>query len=115
MVPVLGTFVVWVPAAIFLALEGQWGSALLLAAWGLMVVSTVDNVLRPILVGNRLKLHTVLAFLSIVGGLLLFGAAGFILGPVILTVTMVLLESWTSRGREGVDVNQVGGGQDSAT
>lgn len=114
-VPVLGTFVVWVPAAIFLALEGQWGSALLLAAWGLMVVSTVDNVLRPILVGNRLKLHTVLAFLSIVGGLLLFGAAGFILGPVILTVTMVLLESWTSRGREGVDVNQVTGGSDSAT
>jgi len=114
-VPVLGTFVVWVPAAIFLALEGSWGSALVLAAWGLMVVSTVDNLLRPILVGNRLKLHTVLAFLSIVGGLLLFGAAGFILGPVILTVTIVLLESWTNRGRGGVDVDQASSGPESAT
>jgi predicted PurR-regulated permease PerM len=114
-VPVLGTFVVWVPAAIFLALEGHWGSALILALWGLMVVSTVDNLLRPILVGNRLKLHTVLAFLSIVGGLLLFGAAGFILGPVILTVTMVLLESWTSRGRSGVDVSQASSGPGSAS
>lgn len=114
-VPVLGTFVVWVPASIFLALEGHWGSALVLALWGLLVVSTVDNLLRPILVGNRLKLHTVLAFLSILGGLLLFGAAGFILGPVILTITMVLLESWADRGRGGVDVNQANDGPDSAT
>ena len=96
-VPVLGAFVVWIPAALFLALEGSWGKALILTLWGLLVVGTVDNLLRPVLVGNRLKLHTVLAFLSVVGGLLVFGASGLILGPVLLTVTMVLFEVWSVR------------------
>ncbi len=96
-VPMLGAFVVWAPAALFLAAEGSFGRALILILWGALVVGTVDNLLRPILVGKRLKLHTVLAFISVVGGLLLFGAAGLILGPVILTVTTVLLEVWSAR------------------
>jgi predicted PurR-regulated permease PerM len=96
-VPVLGAFVVWIPAALFLAMEGSWGKALILAAWGMLVVGTVDNLLRPILVGNRLKLHTVLVFVSVVGGVMLFGPAGLILGPVALTITTVLLEIWSSR------------------
>lgn len=93
-VPVLGAFVVWIPAALFLALEGSWGKALILTLWGVVVVGTIDNLLRPVLVGNRLKLHTVLAFISVVGGLMLFGPAGLILGPVALTITTVLLEIW---------------------
>ena len=96
-VPVLGAFVVWIPAALFLALEGSWGKALILTLWGMIVVGTIDNLLRPVLVGKRLKLHTVLAFISVVGGLFLFGPAGLILGPVALTVTTVLLETWPSR------------------
>ncbi len=96
-VPMLGAFVVWIPAALFLVLEGSWGKALILTLWGILVVGTIDNLLRPILVGNRLKLHTVLAFISVVGGLMLFGAAGLILGPVILTITTVLLEIWVNR------------------
>ena len=99
-VPVLGAFVVWIPAALFLAIEGRWVAALVLVAWGLLVVGTIDNLLRPVLVGNRLKLHTVLVFLSIVGGVLLFGAAGLILGPVVLTITRELLGFW--RARPGV-------------
>ena len=98
-VPVLGAFVVWVPAAMFLLLEGSWGRALILALWGMLVVGTIDNLLRPILVGNRLKLHTVLAFLSVVGGLILFGTAGLILGPITLTVTIVLLDVWRQRAQ----------------
>ena len=65
--------------------------------WGLLVVGTIDNLLRPILVGNRMKLPTVLAFISVLGGLLQFGAAGLILGPAILAVTTVLLEIWSGR------------------
>ena len=61
------------------------------------MVSTIDNVLYPILVGNRLKLHTVPAFMAIVGGVMMFGSSGLILGPVILTVTLLLLEFWRSR------------------
>lgn len=96
-VPVLGAFIVWVPTVAFLALEGSWGKALILMLWGILVVGTIDNLLRPIMVGNRLKLHTVLAFISMVGGLILFGASGLILGPVVLTITMVLLEILTLR------------------
>ena len=96
-VPVLGACVVWIPAALFLAMEGSWGKALLLTVWGGAVVGTIDNVLRPILVGKRLKLHTILAFISLVGGLILFGPAGLILGPVTLTVTTELLGLWRRR------------------
>lgn len=96
-VPVLGAFVIWVPAACFLALEGSWGKALILTLWGGVVVGGIDNLLLPILVGNRLKLHTILAFLSVVGGLMVFGPSGLILGPVVLTITTVLLEFWRQR------------------
>lgn len=96
-VPMLGAFVVWFPVALFLALEGSWGKSLILVIWGMLVVGTIDNILHPVLVGNLLKLHTVLAFISVVGGLMLFGPAGIILGPVVLTITTVLLETWRSR------------------
>ena len=93
-VPVLGAFIVWIPAAVFLALEGSFGKALILGVWGGVVVGGIDNVIYPILVGNRLKLHTIPAFMAIVGGLLVFGSSGLILGPVTLTVTVLLLEIW---------------------
>ncbi len=99
MVPMVGSLFVWLPAAMFLAFEGNWTKALILVLWGMMVVGTIDNLLRPILVGNRLKLHTALAFISVVGGLLVFGPAGLVLGPVTLTVTQSLLEVWHKHRR----------------
>jgi predicted PurR-regulated permease PerM len=92
-VPVLGAFVVWIPVVLLLAIEGKWGSALILALWGVLVVGTMDNLLRPFLVGNRLKVHTVPVFISVVGGLIVFGTAGLILGPVTLTMTMARSKS----------------------
>jgi predicted PurR-regulated permease PerM len=96
-VPVLGAFVIWLPAALWLALEGHWGKALILSGWGGIVVSLVDNLLYPALVGKRLRLHTVPVFIAIVGGLMLFGGAGLILGPVVLAVTVGLVEIWRKR------------------
>src|SRR5450756_2667479 len=96
-VPVLGAFIIWIPAAIFLVLEGSGGKALLLTLWGVIVVGGIDNLLYPMLVGSRLKMHTVLAFISLVGGLIVFGPSGLILGPVIFTVTRLLLEIWSSQ------------------
>lgn len=102
-VPMLGASIVWAPAALFLALEGNMGSALILAFWGVLVVGTIDNLLRPVLVGDRLKLHTILVFISVIGGLLQFGPAGLILGPVTLAITIALLEIWLKRNSvEGV-------------
>lgn len=96
-IPMLGAFIICIPAAILLLLKGSWVKALILLLWANIVVGAVDDLLFPVLVGKRLKLHTILAFISIVGGLILFGSSGLILGPVTLTVTSVLLESWTSR------------------
>lgn len=94
-VPVLGAFIVWIPAAILLFLDGSWIRALILAAWGGIVVGSIDNVLRPVFVGNRLRLPTIPAFISIVGGLLLFGAPGFILGPLAATMTLLIVQFFT--------------------
>lgn len=98
-VPVLGAFIVWIPAAILLLLDGDWGKALILAAWGGIVVGGIDNVLRPMFVGTQLRLHTIPAFISMIGGLALFGAPGFILGPLAVTVTMLLVEVWAARDK----------------
>lgn len=90
-VPVLGAFVIWVPAAIFLAVEGEWVRALVLVIWGGVIIATIDNLLYPIFVGNRLKLHTVLAFIGAVGGIILFGASGLVLGPATISITLALI------------------------
>lgn len=86
LVPYLGAFIVWVPAALVLALEGSWGRALVLTLWGGVVVALIDNLLYPILVGQRLRLHTLAVFFFILGGVVFFGASGFVLGPVVLAV-----------------------------
>ena len=96
-VPFLGAFIIWLPAAIMLAISGQWIPALVLVAWGTIVVGLIDNFLYPILVGKRLSLHPMISFVAIVGGLLLFGAHGIVLGPVIVAVTQALLPIWRSR------------------
>ena len=95
--PLLGAAIVWVPAALALAFEGQWDKAVLLTVWGSVVVGLIDNLLYPILVKNRLRLHTVPVFISVIGGLLVFGSAGVVLGPVVLAVAMALLEVWRRR------------------
>ncbi len=95
--PYLGAFLVWVPAAAFLALEGMWGQAAILTAWGTLVVGVIDNVLYPILVGNRLRLHTLTAFIAIIGGLAVFGTSGLILGPVVVAVALALVDTWRLR------------------
>ena len=96
-VPLLGAFVVWVPAAAYLALTGEWGKAAILVGWGTIVIGGIDNLLHPLLAGDRLRLHTVPTFFSIVGGLMLFGASGLIIGPLIVTLTFTLLEIWRER------------------
>jgi predicted PurR-regulated permease PerM len=92
MVPTLGAFIIWVPAAIYLAMQGHWTKAVIVGAWGAIVVSSIDNILFPSLVGKEIRLHTLPVFLAVIGGLALFGAAGLVLGPVTLAATVALLD-----------------------
>ena len=100
-IPVLGAFIVWIPAALFLVLEGDWGKAVILSVWGGVVVGGIDNLIYPVLVGNRLRMHTVIAFVSVVGGLIAFGPSGVVLGPVTVSVTGALLRAWRERAGTG--------------
>jgi len=95
--PVFGAALVWVPGALYLWVTGETASAVILVLWGGIVVSLIDNLIYPLLVKNQLRLHTVLVFVAILGGIVVFGAAGLILGPVILAVTKVLLGVWRHR------------------
>lgn len=96
-VPVADAFVLWLPAAVYLGLEGRWGEALGVAALGSLLVRALENFLYPVLVKNRLGLSTVSIFVALVGGLLFFGWCGLVLGPVILTATSALLEICAKR------------------
>lgn len=92
MIPMLGAFIVWVPAAIYLAATGHYVKAILLVLWGTLVIGMIDNFLRPKLVGGRTKLHELLIFFAVLGGLQVFGVLGIVLGPVVLALTMALLD-----------------------
>ncbi len=82
-IPGIGTALVWIPAVIYLIAVGQIGAGVALAVWCALVVGTVDNVLRPRLVGKDTKMSDLLILLSTIGGILLFGAVGFIIGPIL--------------------------------
>jgi predicted PurR-regulated permease PerM len=91
-VPVVGTALVWGPAALFLLLQGNPEKALILAAWGAIVIGLADNLLRPVIVKDRMHVPFVLVFLAMVGGLGAFGASGVILGPVVLAAAVALID-----------------------
>ena len=92
MIPMAGAFLVWGPAALFLAFTGAWTRAIILVGWGILVVGSIDNVLSPKLVGQRTRLHELIVFFSVLGGLEVFGVLGLVLGPVVVAITLALIE-----------------------
>ncbi len=91
-IPLIGTSIIWVPAALYLAFTSSFWMALGLALWGTLIISGADNVLRPLLLKGEANLHPLLTFLSVLGGLIYFGFLGFILGPVVLSFLMTLFD-----------------------
>lgn len=100
-VPILGPFVVWLPASIWLALQGDFVRAGIMFAYGATVLSLIDNVMYPFLVGRSLNIHSLLIFFAMLGGLAVFGASGLVVGPVVLAITDALLEIWKRRTAGG--------------
>ena len=95
LLPVGGSTIVSVPAAIYLFLQGENVRAVVLLIWCLGIVGTVDNILKPLLIGNRLGLPVLFLFFGILGGLALFGALGIILGPALLALLRALLDLYS--------------------
>jgi len=90
-VPLVGTALVWVPAVLILAGQGRMWAAIFLTLWSLVIVTSIDNVIRPLVVSGRAGLPTFAVFLGLAGGLAAFGAIGMFLGPVIVALAIALL------------------------
>ena len=102
MIPIAGSFFVWLPASIYFLLTGHLTKAVLLALWGALVISTIDNFLRPRLIKNQTKLHELFIFFSVLGGISLFGLLGIVIGPVVLAITLGLLSTFKEVASEEV-------------
>lgn len=89
LLPLVGTPLVWVPAVVVLAAQGRWVAAMVLLAWGI-VVSTIDNVLRPYFVSGRARIGALTVFIGVIGGVSAFGTVGLFLGPVVLSLGIAL-------------------------
>jgi predicted PurR-regulated permease PerM len=90
LIPLIGTTIVWVPGALYLGLTGHWGAALFLAVWSVGLVSTVDNVIRPLFISSRAKITTLPVFIGLLGGIAAFGPIGIFLGPVVIALVLAL-------------------------
>lgn len=90
LVPLAGTPVVWAPAVLVLAAQQRWWAAGFLLAWGL-VVATMDNFLRPLLVSGRAPVATLTVFIGVLGGISAFGPIGLFLGPLVLALLIALI------------------------
>jgi len=97
-IPFFGAAIVWVPGALYLVLIGSWVKGLILAGWGAGMVSLSDNIVRPWVISERLKLSPGLLFFALLGGVETFGPLGIFLGPVIVSITLslgkMLLTEW---------------------
>ncbi|HWP54718.1 MAG TPA: AI-2E family transporter [Pyrinomonadaceae bacterium] len=99
MIPIAGSFFIWLPLAIYLMITGHWTKAIFLVLWGALIISTIDNFLRPKLIKNQTKLHELFVFFSVLGGMRLFGLLGIILGPVVLAITIGLINTFSRDDR----------------
>jgi predicted PurR-regulated permease PerM len=106
MIPAVGAVFIWAPASLWLALSGHWVKAIILAAWGSAVVGTIDNVVYPLFVGRDVKIHTLLLFVALLGGVILFGTTGLVLGPVVMEMTLTLIEILRERMRQPGPLDQ---------
>lgn len=97
MIPLLGAPAGYVPVALYLFVDGRWVQGVILLVIGFGVISNVDNFVRPLVIGNRTELPYIAIFFGLLGGVFAFGAVGIVAGPVIIAVSMSLIQIWRER------------------
>jgi predicted PurR-regulated permease PerM len=105
LVPGAGTGIIWVPACIVLLILGKTWTALILAFYFAAVVGSIDNVLRPRLVGRDTQMHELFIFLGTLGGVFLFGAIGFIIGPIVAALFVTIWDIYGVAFRDVLPAN----------
>lgn len=89
--PLGGSAVVWLPCALYLGFTGSWTKSIILIVYGTLIISGIDNVIKPLIIGGRTKLPTFFLFFGILGGLQAYGVLGIFLGPVLLATIMAFV------------------------
>ena len=100
LIPIVGPYLVYLPAGVILIVAGSWIRGVIVLVVGLVVVSQSDNILRPMIVSSRTKIPTLALFFSILGGIKLFGLLGIILGPVVVSIIFTLIEVYRPRKKQ---------------
>ena len=103
LVPTVGTAISLVPAIIFLLITDHVGAAIGLTIWGALAVGMIDNVISPMLIGAKTKLHPLLVLFSVLGGIQLFGFLGFLLGPIFMAVFVTLVDMFRHEFKDYLD------------
>jgi len=105
LIPLLGTAIIWFPAAIIklangiiLGNNGEIIGGILFILYGVVIISSLDNIIRPKIIGDKARIHPVLVLLGVIGGLKLFGFIGFVIGPLILAIFITLIEVYEKEG-----------------
>ncbi len=93
-IPVLGCSIVWIPAGIIMLFMGHIWEGIIILVFGAVVISSIDNFLRPLLIGKDVQMHPLLIFLSTLGGISLFGFSGFVLGPVVASLLVAVWDMY---------------------
>lgn len=92
LIPMVGPPLVWIPTSIYLVITGSVMRGVVLAAIGALVIGTVDNLLRAIFVSGRAEVHSLVVFLSVLGGVFVFGAPGIVVGPVLFVIALIAID-----------------------
>jgi predicted PurR-regulated permease PerM len=95
LLPILGSAVIWLPAAVYLLATGHWGKAIVLVAICAGLTTGVDSLLRPLLLSGRTRLNALLVFVSVLGGVAVFGMIGLVLGPILVAMAVAVLNAYT--------------------
>jgi predicted PurR-regulated permease PerM len=91
LIPFFGPWLIWLPTSIYLLATGHVGAAIFLAIWGISVISTIDNIVRPLIMRKKANVNPVFLLFSILGGIALFGLWGIVIGPLVISITITIL------------------------
>ena len=103
--PIIGTAIIWIPVFIFMLIAGND-----VAAWGIfffgMLSSFIDNILRPLFISKRTNMHSAIILISMIGGAFYFGILGFIIGPLVVSYLLIILEIYRKKPMPGLTIQE---------
>ena len=93
-IPLVGCSIIWVPMGIFMLVSGHIWEGIAILVFGLVVITTVDTIMRPLMIGREVEIHPLLIFLSTLSGIIVFGFSGFVIGPIIVSLLMTIWDMY---------------------